>query len=60
MGCLCFKLKKNRAESESIIKENILSINKITKSNYFIRNCKIKLEFTLINKNKIQVDIVKL
>ena len=58
MGCLCFKLKKNRAASESIIKENILSINKITRSKYFMKNCKIKIEFLLINKNKIQVDIV--
>jgi hypothetical protein len=51
-------LNKAAEQIQNIIKENISAINKITSSKYFISYCNIKLEFFLIDKNNIQVDIV--
>jgi hypothetical protein len=64
MGCFCLKVKqlkyyKDASENQNFVQENISAINKITNSKYFLTYCNLKLEFTLKEKNKIQVDIVK-
>jgi hypothetical protein len=58
MGCLCVRIKRNSIPKENNLLEKISSINEITNSKYFYSITNLKIEFTLINKNIIQVDIV--
>ena len=60
MGCLCVRIKRNSIPKENNLTEKISSLNKITNSKYFFSITELKIEFTLINKNLIQVDIVNI